>query len=446
MLRRLGAGDLEVHVVLVALPFCVLRCKLVLTSSYGGYLARGDRAEGNERENGVFHGGFQPELDGEIVPPSYTSYVLPLSSIAATLVLGQSRFREENALRTVLANDAVIFVQQAPSPFVSLQLIVSNANSPDTPATYGYRHLMEHIIARSVPGHDVMIETGGGALDAATTRDTVKFEWRVPVALIPSVLSTMRKFLDWKTVTKEEIARESAIIGHELALQDSVSRSSAEAWNRVFEDQGMSMMGDEGSCAKATPEQLTAIWKRLTVGNQIVVSVSGPVDKVEITKQIRPQLEGLPKGESKVWQSRSVSGSYGTKQLAAIVVPPIGSPGSISALVAAFGASARLSRPFFTYTVSARPSVALLGSLDAAEEIAKVLKDEDPASAFRIGKAYMYAWIRGEISSPSKSASFYGVLLSAGLSQRPSKLWEQVEYADYQQFLNYWRQIQAVAR
>lgn len=361
-------------------------------------------------------------------------------------MLGQSRFREENALRTVLANDAAIFVQQVPSNLVVLQLFVSNANSPDTAATFGYRHLLEHIIARSVPGHDVLIETSGGALDAATTRDTIKFEWRVPAALLPVAVSTMRKFLDWNRVTKEEIDREAAIIGHEVNLQDVIARSSIEAWDSIFELQGLSMAGSAESCGKATPEQLTSLWKKLTVGSQVVVSVAGPVNKVDITGLIRPALEGLAKGAPKQWPTRTISGSYGTKQLAAIVVPPVGTTGFVAALVAAFGASARLSRPFFTYTPSARPGVALLGSLDPAEEIAKVLKDEDPATAFRVGKATMYAWIRGEISNPSKSATFYGTLLSAGLSQRPAKLWEQVEYADYPTFLNYWRQIQAVAK
>lgn len=349
-------------------------------------------------------------------------------------------------MRTVLANDSVIYVQQMQAPLVTFQLLVANANNPDSAPIYGYRHLIEHIIARSVPGHDVLIQSSGGALDAATSRDIVRFEWRVPPGLVPVVVSTMRKFLDWKTVTQAEIARESAIIGHELALQDSVANSTAEAWNAVFEEQGLSMMGDKESCSKATPEQLTSLWKKITVGSQIVVSVAGPVDKVALTKLVRNELEGFPRGPVKSWPSRTISGSYGTKQLAAIVVPPIGSPGAISALAAALGASARLSRPFFSYTPSARPGVALLGSLDEAEEIAKVLKEEDPAVAYRTGKAYLYAWIKGEVGNPTKSATFNGTLLSAGLSQRPSKLWEQVEYADYAQFLNYWRQIQAVAK
>jgi len=361
-------------------------------------------------------------------------------------VLGQARFREENALRTVLANDSVIYVQQLPAPLVTIQLLVANANNPDSAAIFGYRHLLEHIIARSVPGHDVLIQSSGGALDAATSRDNVRFEWRVPPSLVPVVISTMRKFLDWKTVTPAEIARESAIIGHELALQDSVAKATNEAWKVVFEEQGLSMMGDKETCSKATPEQLTSLWKKLTVGGQIVVSVAGPVDKVAITKLIRTELEGFPKGPVKFWSPRTISGSFGTKQLAAIVVPPISTPGAISALVAAFGASARLSRPFLSYTPSARPGVALLGSQDEAEEIAKVLKDEDPVVAFRTGKAYLYAWIKGEVANPTKSTVFHGTLLNAGLSQRPSKLWEQVELADYSQFLNYWRQIQAVAK
>ena len=346
----------------------------------------------------------------------------------------------------MLPNDAVVYVQKASSPLVSIQIFVTNANAPDTAATYGYRHLLEHLIAMSVPGHDIVVETAGGSLDAATTRDTIRFEWNVPPSLVPTVASTMRKFLEWKNTTPAEIQREAEIIRHEVALQDGNARSAKEAWDAVFEDQAISMLGDAESCLKATPSQLVTLWKKLTVGSQIVVSVIGPVDLSGTAKLIRTEIEGLPKGGPKQWLSRSINGSYGTKQTAAIVVPPIGSSGSVSALIAAFGASGKLSRPFVTYTPSARPSVVLLGSQDPAEEIGKSLKDEDPAVAFRYGQAYLYAWIRNQLATPSRSATFHGTLLSAGLSQRPSKLWDQVEYADYQQFLNYWRQIQAVAK
>lgn len=369
-----------------------------------------------------------------------------MNSVFAALVLGQSRFREENALRTVLPNDAVIYVQELAAPTVSFQVFVANANTPDSPATYGYRHLLEHIIARSLPGHDLIIESAGGALDAQTTRDYVKFEWNLPPEKVGLAVSAMRRFLDWKSVTKEEIARESAIIGHEVDLQEASAIEAKEAWDAIFEEQGLSMIGDSASCSKATPEQLTTLWKKMVIGSQIVVSVAGPVDKNALSLEVKKEIQGYPKGTQKQWASRSISGSYGTKKSAAIVVPPIGTPGSISSLVAAFGASGRLSRSFAVLGPSARPSVALIGTSDPAEEIAKELKDEDPATAFRFGKSYLYAWIQSNLATPSKSANFYGQLFTAGLSQHPRKLWEQVEYADYSQFLNYWRQIQAVAK
>jgi hypothetical protein len=213
----------------------------------------------------------------------------------------------------VLPNDAVVYVQKASSPLVSIQIFVANANAPDTAATYGYRHLLEHIIARSVPGHDIVVETAGGSLDAATTRDTIRFEWNVPPSLVPTVASTMRKFLEWKNTTPAEIQREAEIIRHEVALQDGNARSAKEAWDAVFEDQAISMLGDAESCLKATPSQLVTLWKKLTVGSQIVVSVIGPVDLSGTAKLIRTEIEGLPKGGPKQWLSRSINGSYGTK-------------------------------------------------------------------------------------------------------------------------------------
>src|SRR5579862_2564739 len=94
--------------------------------------------------------------------------VLLACSIALQAPTGQPE-----RLRTILDNGAVVEVERdRTAKRLAIQLLVSSRSTPDTPTTYGYRHLLEHLEA---PGRDVTLdkrlETRGGFLTAETLRD-----------------------------------------------------------------------------------------------------------------------------------------------------------------------------------------------------------------------------------------------------------------------------------
>jgi len=69
-------------------------------------------------------------------------------SFAAGLALLFSPPQQPPRLRTLLDNGAVVLVEPVPSATISVQLFASSKYAPETAASHGYRHLLEHLIAR----------------------------------------------------------------------------------------------------------------------------------------------------------------------------------------------------------------------------------------------------------------------------------------------------------
>ena len=137
------------------------------------------------------------------------------------LTLAGTQYRESDQLKTLLPNGSVIFCEWREAPYVSVQLILSNRDLPDQPTNYGYRHLIEHIAARSIEKHDYEVETAGGFLFASTSRDWMKFEWRVPPDKIGLAYKGIGRLIKDCGATEEVIKRESIAIAQEISLASS---------------------------------------------------------------------------------------------------------------------------------------------------------------------------------------------------------------------------------
>src|SRR5690242_17678119 len=97
----------------------------------------------------------------------------------AALALAQTP-DEPPRLRTVLDNDAVILVEPMPKePTISVQLFASAKYVPETEATHGFRHLLEHLVAHGDGTIDPKLESQACFMDAETLRDAMQIEFRV---------------------------------------------------------------------------------------------------------------------------------------------------------------------------------------------------------------------------------------------------------------------------
>jgi hypothetical protein len=353
---------------------------------------------------------------------------------------------ESNQLRTILSNDAVIWCESRKSPTVSIQLFLSNRGLPDTPETFGYRHLLEHIAARSIPGHDQAVESQGGIFEASTSRDWMNFEWKVPVDKVSLAWRGITTLLGGFRISDEDIQRESAAIKHELMLLKQDSLYSTEAWTSLFGSNGISPAGDFSTISKATPAELKRIWAEITQSNRVVISVSGTADVTATTATAKGILMELKPGANARWNQRSVQGAYGHKDRVALPVASLETPSGVATLMLAFAVVGKLGQPFAIYTPSARTGAIVIGSYQPNESILDTIKNDDAASLFQYGQAYMRGWLLSKQSSASESAYFNGVLLTLSPALRPKKLGEMVDYASYSEFSRALNQLKAVAK
>lgn len=333
-------------------------------------------------------------------------------------------------LRTLLPNESVIFVDRRDSSYASIQLVLGTKGLSETPATYGYRHLLEHLVARSIPGHDFELESQGGALYAYTSRDWMRFEWRVPPELVPVALGGIAKLLKPKTFTKEQIAKEAAIIGLERKQMAPVDRVSVEVWSHIFGAQGLDAMGTAESVASATPEQLTDTWRTITRSNNVVISASGPLDIKAFTDAAKNMTKGLSSNNGQR-SPRKPIGNYSGTGVLGIALQSIEREATAATMIAVFGVTNNVPNAFVTLTPTSAGGVLLLGSLSGQLPRSAASKDTDP-TIYNRGKQLAMEWLDSKLTTPEGIAEFNGTLLSLSPSIRPRKLRENFQIVPYE--------------
>jgi hypothetical protein len=362
------------------------------------------------------------------------------------LILVSTQYKESNQLKTLMPNGSIIYCENREAPYISIQLILGNRDTPDQPTNYGYRHLLEHIAARSIQGHDLEIETGGGFLFASTGRDWLKFEWRLPPDKIGLSFKGISHLLKDSGVSEETIRREAVAISHELDLSSTNELASRKAWDAVYGENGLDPLGSKESVRSAKPADLQDVWKRITLGKNVVISACGSIDLKTFTENCKDLLSGLVTTKPGPIASRPVDGSFGTQTMVGVPVPSIATKQGIDALVAAFGLAGRLNRPFVTYTPSLRPGLALVGSTDPYDSIKQIADVEDPAAIFYLGRMNALQWVQAKLSTPESAAEFNGTLLSLSPVLRPIKISEMIKLASFSDFQRSWGLIKGVAK
>ncbi|HLP00151.1 MAG TPA: insulinase family protein [Fimbriimonas sp.] len=344
--------------------------------------------------------------------------------------LTQVQVADSPQLRTLLPNESIVFVDRRDTPYASIQLVLGTKGLSETPATYGYRHLLEHLVARSIPGHDFELESQGGALYAFTSRDWIRFEWRVPPELVPTALSGIAKMLRPKVFTKEQIAKEAAIIGLERKQMASVDRVSVEVWSHIFGADGLDAMGTAESVASATPEQLTDTWRTITRSNNVVISASGPLEIKPFTEAASAITKGLASNNGQRMPRKPV-GNYAGDSVLGIALQSIEREATAATLIAVFGIATNVPNAFVTLTPTSAGGVLLLGSLNGKLPRTAASKDTDP-TIYNRGKQLAIEWIDSKLTTPEGVAEFNGTLLSLSPSIRPRKLRENFQQVPYE--------------
>lgn len=348
-------------------------------------------------------------------------------------------------LRTLLPNGSAILVEPLPKErTVSVQLWASARGVEERAETHGLRHLLEHVLALG-PRRDLdqRLETVGGFLRARTFRDATQIEVQVPQGKLNMALGVVKELLQPLQVTKDDLARETQVIGQELALLDDSDRLNAAGWDRAYGDFALDPFGDEDVMRTATPEDVEAIRKRQFAAHNLVVVVTGPVNLDGATSQVREVLAPLPRSDPAPARDRAPGlpsqvhvDAFGEARAA--MVQGFASKQAMATLAAALAIGSELEDCYVTYTPSAEPGLVLLGRTESKEGLGAFvdgLDDNTAAGLFERGKVLAAGWVQRQLSSGSGIGYLRGLLLAQGIGNRPEMMQDTIQSLTLKDFL-----------
>lgn len=316
-----------------------------------------------------------------------------------------------------LPNGAQIYAERiADTKAISVQLWVSDRGTEETPATNGWRHLIEHFIAK---GLDLFTDENGIFVGAETGRQAMAFKFEAAPEKLSFCLEGVRRLFQPMTLTANDIGREIHLIRHEEAGLGGARRFSRAGWSQVFSGSRPDPIGNFDSMAAATPADLAKLQRRMMAGDNIVLSVCGAVEPRTVVQAIRPflasQLASSELNSSPPSTANSASTALVSPQAVGSALSAklegIDRGSSLARIAVGFAAAQAIPGLTPIYTVSSQEGLLTLASLspDIASQVSG-LSDRQLVT----GISLLNGWLEGTGKSPSRLASFRGILLSEG--------------------------------
>jgi hypothetical protein len=353
-------------------------------------------------------------------------------SLLASIALCQGQDQPPR-LRTILENNSIILVEPMPKErVISVQLFASSKYVPETPETHGFRHLLEHLVARGDGTLDRKLETQACFMTASTLRDAMHIELTVGPTQLQLALDTLGVLLRRPAFTQERIDKELRVMRDELALQDDPLLLSSTAWKTAYGDAGLDPLGTFDSMYRATPEKLADVYDRQFAADGLVMAIAGPVDLDKATAMAAALLAPWPKSHFKpqVLTREGKPGranSEGFGECRGAIVPGFNLPQTAAAIAAAFGIASELPGCFVTYTPTLQSGLVLVGRTDTNSGLGLYIDGlESGAGLFVRGKLLARNWITRQLGTPQGVAYLRGLLLCQGAGYRPETLLDEI--------------------
>ena len=324
---------------------------------------------------------------------------------------------------------------------MSVALWANARDCPETPKTNGYRHLLEHLMARG-PKRDIdtKLETLGGYLTAKTLRETMQFSMTVPKGSMSVALSTVFDLMSPPALTVEQIQTEAKIIREELALQDPSRYWSSLAWgHRGSPDPG----GDFEVMSAATPDQLRDTYRRQFAAQNLVLAVAGDFPVEEMSRAAEKIMGVMPRRESKPMLGDPVSEPKLVSQPGvafAVDVKSFDTVQTAHVLAAALALGSETTHNFVYYTPSNLHSLVILGTTDEADVLRRAIVKAIPQNLFTRSKRLVEDWVKSQIKTPEQIVDFRGMLLCLHTDLTPDALLDSARSMTYAEF------VKAIAR
>jgi hypothetical protein len=347
-------------------------------------------------------------------------------------------------LRTRLPNGATVLVERMPKArTLTVQLWLGVRGARDTAATAGYRHLLEHLMARQRDGEiDRKIESVGGLLRAETQPDAMVFEATVPPGRIAEAAEAVRAMLIAQPLSAEDIAREVRVIRQELALRSAGALQIDALRGQLFGPDAVGPFGDLDRMASALPAELGRLRSTLLKGPNTAVYIAGPVN-LDVATDVGRRLLTPLTAEAEPWPVARPRQSVNLQQRPAawaIDTPGYASPATAASLAAGLAMAAEIPDAWFFYRPAMGEGMVAIGSDDPGA-FERVRRLRPPAAYAEDGRALAKQWLRAQLDDPRRSGHIRGLLAVLPGGVRPEALEENLALMTAAQFSEAWRRL-----
>lgn len=202
-------------------------------------------------------------------------------------VFGQTSAHGASFRQETLPNGLrLVTVRTGATGLAAIHVLVRAGSAWEGPGEQGAAHCLEHMLLRGSttrPGAelDLMVETCGGMLNAATTRDFAHYYVTVNAEAVTKVLPLLAEVLREPRLDPTDVERERGIILDELArrLTLRAARLQDAAFKAAYPEQpvGRSLSGTPEDIRSITRNVLQDFHRRLYRPDRCVVVVAGDV-------------------------------------------------------------------------------------------------------------------------------------------------------------------------
>lgn len=230
--------------------------------------------------------------------------ILPILALA-TLSLEPKVFQYPNGTRLVVVEDAS-------AKNMGFWLMANSIGLNENPASYGWRHMLEHFLASQVEPIQSRLERKGIMFLATTGPSYMKLGMSCPATSLSDCTVAIKMVLNPLQVTQEDIAKEAKIIGHELAIRGSSMRAYTAITLSMDGTVSPEAGGDPAALATATPRDLLELQRQLFAPSRLVLLVTGPVKANEVSRLAQPLLQQIPWAEpTEPWKAPQSNAKFG---------------------------------------------------------------------------------------------------------------------------------------
>jgi predicted Zn-dependent peptidase len=176
---------------------------------------------------------------------------------------------------------------------VSVGVVVDVGSKDEDPTEHGYSHLLEHMLFQGTDRRDAaaiaeMMEVGGGAIGAFTTRDYTVYHATVLDEYLPFALEALGDMLSNSVLPEDHLEQQRSVILNEIAGGDSpIDRVNNVLKTTLWQNHplGYPVAGFENILNAATRNGLMEFLQAHYVGKRMIIAAAGNVDPANLAAQ-----------------------------------------------------------------------------------------------------------------------------------------------------------------